>query len=259
MSDSFASLAQALFDAEQNASAIDQFGEANALSLDDAYSIAALNVQRRQEAGEALVGHKIGITSTAVMNWLKVDQPDFGALFEGMALADGGKLSLKNLLQPRAEGEIAFVLKDDLAEGGITAARVLSATDYVLPCIEIVDSRVKDWDIAISDTIADNASSARFVMGTQATAVSDVNFTLCGMALRKNGQVVSTGAGINCLDNPVNAVVWLAKRMQQLGTPLRAGQIILSGALGPVVELAAGDFLELEIAGMGRTQLRITE
>ncbi|MCP4502416.1 MAG: 2-oxopent-4-enoate hydratase [Deltaproteobacteria bacterium] len=258
MSELFAQLAQALFGAEQNAIALEKFGEAKDLSLDDAYAIAALNVQRRQEAGERLVGHKIGITSAAVMNWLKVDQPDFGALFEDMALADGGELSLEKLLQPRAEGEIAFVLKEDLAEGGITAARVLSATDYVLPCIEIVDSRVKDWDIAITDTIADNASSSRFVMGTQATAVSGVEFMLCGMVLRKNGEVVSTGAGVNCLDNPVNAVVWLAKRMQALGTPLRAGQIILSGALGPVIELAAGDYLELEIAGMGRTQLRIT-
>jgi len=257
--DQHARFADLLANAEADKKAVAKFGEAEGLSLEDAYEIQAINVAARQAKGAQLVGHKIGITSHAIQSWLKVDQPDYGALFDDMEIGDGGMLARSDLLQPRAEGEIAFVLKDDLAEGGITTHRVLSATDYLLPCIEIVDSRVEHWDIAITDTIADNASAGRYVLGTKPTPVADVDLVLCGMALRKNGQVVSTGAGINCLDNPVNAVVWLAKKMQELGTPLRKGQVILSGALGPVTELAVGDHVELSIHGLGDVQFRVGE
>jgi 2-oxopent-4-enoate/cis-2-oxohex-4-enoate hydratase len=231
------------------------------LKVRDAYVIQALNVARRKEKGlhgkpARLVGHKIGITSQAVMDWLSVGEPDFGCLLDDMVVDDGGTADTSLLLQPRVEGEVAFVLGAPLCGPGVTAADVLRATDFLLPAIEIIDSRVKDWKIKYEDTIADNASSGLFVLGSTPTDPRGTDLELCGMALRKNGAVVSSGAGAACLGNPVNAVAWLANKLGELGTTLEAGHVVLSGALGPVCPVEKGDTIELDIARVGRTSVR---
>lgn len=232
------------------------------LTTADAYAIQTLNVERRMnEKGlngppARHIGHKIGLTSHAVQNWLGVDEPDFGVLLDDMVIGDSGLANTEALLQPRAEGEIAFVLSRDLSGPGVTAADVISATAYVLPAIEVVDSRVANWEVKYEDTVADNASSGMFVLGTTPTLLKDVDLTLAGMSLKKNGRVMSTGAGAACLGNPVNAVVWLANKFGAFGKTLCAGEVILSGALGPVVPVEPGDHLEIEIAHLGHAAAR---
>jgi 2-oxopent-4-enoate hydratase len=231
------------------------------LSVEDAYAIQAQNLAARQERGlhgrpARLVGRKIGITSKAVMDWLKVGEPDFGGLLDDMVVPDGGVAPMSRLLQPRVEGEIAFVLARDLEGPGVTAADVLRATDFLLPSLEIIDSRIAEWKIAYEDTIADNASSALFVLGATPVSPRGLDLELCGMALRKNGALVATGAGAACLGHPVNAVVWLANKLGELGEKLRAGQVILSGALGPVAPVTAGDSVDVEVAHLGRCSVR---
>lgn len=223
------------------------------LTVEDAYGIARYNLAR---GARRLIGRKIGLTSAAVQRWLNVDEPDFGGLTDAMAVADHGTVETAALLQPRVEGEIAFVLRHALDLASVTAADVLAATDYVLPAIEIIDSRVLDWKIKLADTVADNASSARFVLGGRPTPLSAVDLRHVGMALRKNGDVVSTGAGAACMDNPLNAVVWLANKLNALGDPLGAGDVILSGALGPVQTVAQGDLVEVDIHGLGTATVR---
>lgn len=232
------------------------------LDTADAYAIQTLNVQRRMgEQGlngppARHIGHKIGLTSHAVQSWLGVDEPDFGVLLDDMVVPDADHANTAMLLQPRAEGEIAFVLERDLRGPGVTAADVISATAYVLPSIEIVDSRVANWEVRYEDTVADNASSGMFVLGTRPTRLEDVDLVLAGMMLVKNGRVKSTGAGAACLNNPVNAVVWLANKFGEFGKTLEAGEVILSGALGPVVPVAAGDHVEVRIAHLGTATAR---
>lgn len=232
------------------------------LSVADAYAIQRINVERRLQRGlhgrpARVVGRKIGITSKAVMEWLKVDEPDFGHLLDDMAIVDGGEVKRDDLVQPRIEGEIAFVLGRDLKGPGTCAHDVVAATDYVCAALEIIDSRVADWKITYRDTVADNASSARFVLATTRSSLQGVDLPLCGMALRKNGRVVSTGAGAACLGNPVNAVIWLADKLGSLGDGLKAGDVVLSGALGPVTPIERGDFVEIEVAHVGRCSVRV--
>lgn len=257
-----ASLAAALAQAFDTRTPCPPLSETSpALDVEDAYRIQALNIAARQERGldgrpARLVGHKIGITSKAVQSWLKVTQPDFGCLLSDMVVPDGGEADTALLLQPRIEGEIAFVLGRDLVGPGLTAADVLRATDFLLPALEIIDSRIADWKITYPDTIADNASSGLFVTGSVPVSPRGVDLELCGMALSKNGAVASVGVGAACLDHPVNAVVWLANKLGELGEPLRAGSVVLSGALGPVVPVAKGDAFELEVAHVGRCSVR---
>ena len=235
------------------------------LTVEDAYAIQNRTLEKRRALGfhgrpARLVGRKVGITSKAVQEWLKVDQPDFGFLLDDMEIKDGGTCARAELLQPRIEGEIAFVLKDKLPGcfqvGGVTNADVVAATDFIVPALEIIDSRIHDWKISYRDTIADNASSARFVVGTSPISLDGIDLPLAGMSLRKNGRVLSTGAGAACLGNPVNAVSWLANTLCRLGSPLRPGEVVLSGALGPVLPVEVGDFFELQIAHVGCTRVR---
>ena len=223
------------------------------ITVSDAYAIQGMNLRRRPGH---LIGHKIGLTSKAVQSWLGVSEPDFGGLLDEMMVADGGELDGQELLQPRAEAEIAFILGEDLDRAVITPAHVIAATDFILPALEIIDSRIAGWTIRYQDTIADNASSGRFVLGSDPVKLTDVDLTLAGMVLRKNGRVVSTGAGAACLGHPVNAVVWLANTLRKLGSPLRAGHIVLSGALGPVTDLGRGDHLTAHIAHVGHVSVR---
>jgi 2-oxopent-4-enoate/cis-2-oxohex-4-enoate hydratase len=251
-------LAERLWNAQQTGTPCEALTASNPeLTIKDAYEIQSINLQRRMnERGlfgprARSVGRKVGITSKAVQGWLSVSEPDFGGLLDDMVVPDGGKADITKLLQPRVEGEIAFVLKKCLLGPGITAAQVIAATDFILPAIEIIDSRIIDWKFKIQDTIADNASSAMLVLGSRATSLSSLDLRTVGMTLRHNGTVVSTGAGAACLGNPVNAVVWLVNKLGELGTTVNTGEVILSGALGPVHPVVAGDNVGVEIGRMG--------
>ena len=205
------------------------------------------------------VGRKVGLTSPAVQAWLNVSEPDFGVLLDDMVVLDSGVVPTSVLLQPRAEAEVAFVLGRELKGPGVTPADVIRATDHVLPAIEIIDSRIADWKITYEDTICDNASSGLFVLGSRPRLLSELDLRLSGMALRKNGRVVSTGAGAACLGHPINAVVWLANKLGEFGQGLKEGEIVLSGALGPVIDVKAGDFVRADIAGLGAVTIRFGE
>jgi 2-oxopent-4-enoate/cis-2-oxohex-4-enoate hydratase len=226
------------------------------ITISDAYHIQQQMLGRRIALGARVVGKKIGVTSKAVMNMLDVHQPDFGYLLDTMIYNDGEAVPMESLIQPKAEGEIAFILKRDLTGPGISNADVLSATECVMPCFEIVDSRIKDWKIRIQDTVADNASCGVFVLGDQAVDPRKIDLTTCGMVLEKNGEVVATGAGAAALGSPVNAVTWLANALGELGVPLKAGEVILSGSLAAMFPVKAGDNLRLSIGGIGGCSTR---
>ena len=227
------------------------------ISIDDAYHISLRMLERRLAAGERIIGKKIGVTSKAVQNMLNVHQPDFGYLTDTMAFSQGQEMPIsERLIQPKAEGEIAFVLKKDLLGPGLTNADVLAATDFVIPCFEVVDSRIENWKIKIEDTVADNASCGLFVLGDTAVDPRKIDLTTCGMVVEKNGQIISTGAGAAALGSPVNCVTWLANTLGKFGIPLKAGEVILSGSLVPLEPVKAGDFMTVSIGGIGSASVR---
>lgn len=215
------------------------------------YAIQDINTEHWLKEGRRLVGRKTGLTAKSVQKQLGVGQPDFGMLYADMAYADGEDVPLSRLMQPKIEGEIAFVLKKDLNQDQMTLTDVVDAIDYALAAIEIVDSRIADWGIKIMDTVADNASSGLYVLGTEPRPLSDVDLHLCGMVIEHQGEPVSTGVGAACLGNPLNATLWLAKTMVEVGRPLKAGDTILSGALGPMVNVTGPGVYELRISGLG--------
>ena len=226
------------------------------ITIEDAYAIQQRLIARRLGAGERVVGKKIGVTSQAVMNMLGVFQPDFGILLDGMVYNEGQPIEARTLIQPKAEGEIAFILKKDLMGPGVTAADVMAATEGVMACFEIVDSRIRDWKIQIQDTVADNASCGVFVLGDRLVDPRDVDLATCGMVLEKNGEIVATGAGAAALGHPANAVAWLANTLGRLGMGLKAGEVVLSGSLGIMVPVQAGDSLRVTIGGIGSCSVR---
>ncbi|MFT3763008.1 MAG: fumarylacetoacetate hydrolase family protein [Pseudoxanthomonas sp.] len=219
--------------------------------IDAAYAVQHLLTEQALATGRCIVGRKIGLTSAAVQAQLGVDQPDFGMLFDDMEYGSGQEVPLSRLIQPKVEAEIAFVFERDLDAERPALGHVLAAIGYALPAIEIVDSRVRDWKIGILDTIADNASSGLYVLGGAPKKIDAFDLALCGMSLEKAGEPVSVGCGAACLGNPLNAVTWLARTMARLGRPLRAGDVVLSGALGPMVPVRAGDVFEARISGLG--------
>ena len=226
------------------------------ITIADAYAVQQRMMARRLAAGERVIGKKIGVTSKAVMNMLGVYQPDFGWLTDGMVYNEGEAIPADTLIQPKAEGEIAFMLKKTLKGPGITAADVLAATEGVMACFEIVDSRIQDWKIKIQDTVADNASCGVFVLGDRLVDPRDVDLATCGMVLEKNGEIVATGAGAAALNHPANAVAWLANTLGEHGIALEAGEVVLSGSLGIMVPVAAGDNLRVTIGGIGGCSVR---
>ena len=226
------------------------------ITIEDAYQIQLRMIQRRLDAGERVVGKKIGVTSKVVMDMLKVNQPDFGHLLSGMVYNEGQPISAGSMIAPKAEAEVAFILARDLEGPGVTAADVLAATECVMPCFEIVDSRIRDWKIKITDTVADNASCGVFVLGDRAVSPMALDLQTCGMVLEKNGEVVATGAGAAALGSPLNSVAWLANTMGRLGIPLKAGDVILSGALAAMFPAAKGDFFRVSIGGLGECSVR---
>jgi 2-keto-4-pentenoate hydratase len=229
--------------------------------IGDTDQVIAYEVQRRlsQErcaSGRRIVGRKIGLTAPAVQKQLGVTQPDYGVLFDDMDVADGSEVSMSAVLQPKCEAEVAFVLRSDLDDERLCTADVISAIDYAVAAIEIVGSRIAGWDIRITDTIADNASSALFVLGQQPRALSEFDVRNCGMVLERRGDPVSTGIGAACLGSPINATLWLAKTLARRKEPLRRGDVVLSGALGPMVTVAPGDAFEARITGLGSVSVR---
>lgn len=226
------------------------------MTISDGYGIQQRLIQRRLNQGEKIIGKKIGVTSQAVMDMLGVDQPDFGQLTDRMVVNQGDSIAMSRLIQPKAEGEIAFVLKSDLSGPGVTVADVLRATEGVMACFEIVDSRIRDWKIRIQDTVADNASCGVFVLGDRLVDHRDLDLLTTGMVLEKNGQIVGTGAGAATMGSPAIAVAWLANTLGELGMSLKAGEVILSGALSAMVPVTAGDNLRMTLAGIGGCSVR---
>ncbi|MES9834550.1 MAG: 2-oxopent-4-enoate hydratase [Candidatus Thiodiazotropha sp. DIVDIV] len=253
-------LGDELFDALSQRHMIDPITEREPeITMEDAYHISLRMVNRRVENGESIIGKKIGVTSMAVQNMLNVHQPDFGYLTDRMVFGNGDEMPIsEQLIQPRAEGEIAFMLKRDLIGPGVSNADVLRATEAVIPCFEIVDSRIRDWKIKIQDTVADNASCGLFVLGDKAVDPRKVDLATAGMVVEKNGQLLSTGAGAAALGSPVNCVAWLANTLGSFGIPLKAGEVILSGSLVPLEPVVAGDFMRVEIGGIGSASVRFT-
>jgi len=224
--------------------------------VDTAYAVQQANVAARVAGGGArLTGRKIGMTNKAVQTQLGVDQPDFGVLFADTSIDDDGEILLSSLISPRVEAEVAFVLERDLDVEVCTTDDVLRATAFVLPSIEVVDSRVRDWDISIVDTVADNASAARYVLGTTPRRLTDVDVRAVTMSIVSGEAEVSAGKGAACLGNPVNAVVWLANTLIARGDRLRAGDVIMSGALGPMARVNQPARYEATITGLGTVRV----
>jgi 2-oxopent-4-enoate/cis-2-oxohex-4-enoate hydratase len=247
----------ALFDAWRARSVIPPLLEQSPeITLEDAYAIQQRFVRRRLDAGETIVGKKIGVTSQPVQDFLGVFEPDFGQLTSGMVRSEGDGVDLGALIQPKAEAELAFVLKHDLVGPGITAADVIRATDFVSPCFEIVDSRIRDWKIKIQDTVADNASCGVFLLGDTKGDPRRIDITLAGMVLHKNGELQATGVGAAVQGSPVNAVVWLANTLGRLGLPFKAGEVILSGSQSQLVPVTGGDELVCTVGGLGTCRAR---
>ena len=221
------------------------------LTVQEAYAVQTRWIGLKLERGAKIVGHKIGLTSLAMQKMLGVDQPDYGHLLDTMMIENAAELPAGELIQPRIEGEIAFRLGATLTGPGISEDDVLRATEEVLPALEIIDSRVRDWKIQLPDTIADNASSARVVLGPRGVPVEAVDLRLVGMLLKVNGDIVQSGAGGAVLGHPATAVAWLANQLATFGTALEAGSIIMSGSLTAAMAVGAGMAIEAEFDRLG--------
>lgn len=220
-----------------------------------AYATQRLVNADRLAAGVTVVGRKIGLTSPAVQRQLGVDRPDFGVLFEDMAYDDGATIDFAQVMQPKVEAEVAFVLDADLTEGPLDAAQVRAAIGRVHPALEICGSRIANWDITFGDTVADNASAGAYVLGTGHRSLDEVEPREVTMRMTVDGTEVSSGDGTACLGDPIEAVVWLARQVHGLGAPLRAGEVVLSGALGPMHAVGPGDTVTATLSGLGEVTI----
>lgn len=225
--------------------------------LEAAYAVAEINTHASQRAGRRIVGKKVGLTSKAVQQQLGVDQPDFGVLFDDMEFLNGQDIPMARLLQPKVEAEVAFVMARDLTGNTPSWSEFLSCIAYALPAIEIVDSAIADWKISLVDTVADNASCGLYVLGDQPVSLGHLSLGELGMQMSKNGQLVSVGTGAACLGHPLRAAYWLARTMLARGQALLAGEVILSGALGPMVAVAQGDLIHAQIGALGSVSCRM--
>jgi 2-oxopent-4-enoate/cis-2-oxohex-4-enoate hydratase len=256
--DRIAALGDELFTALHSRSVLAPLTEREpGIDIEDAYKISLRFLERRTAEGERVVGKKIGVTSKPVQDMLGVHQPDFGFLTDRMWVGNGDVIGIaeSGLIQPRAEGEIAFVLKKDLKGPGVSEDQVLDATDYVLPCFEIVDSRIRDWKIRIQDTVADNASCGVFVVGDDRVKPHALDLAAVKMDISKNGAHVASGLGSAVQGHPATAVAWLANTLGRYGIPFLKGEIILSGSLAPLLPAVPGDRFHMTLAGIGEASI----
>lgn len=251
-------VAEKLYEAEKSVTPVEPLTETwPGFTVEQAYAVQLGGVAiRRERDSLKVVGKKIGLTSIAMQKLIGVDQPDYGHLFDDMLVREGEPVSCSRLLSPRVEGEVAFVLKRGLKGPGVTIADVLRATEGVMASIEIVDSRVRDWKIKLQDSVADNASSARFVVGSRLVDLAGIDLRLVGMVLEKNGEVVNTGAGAAVFGHPAASVAWLANKIAEFGVALEEGEIILSGALTAAVDARANDSFLISFGGLGTVGVR---
>jgi len=257
--DTVVSFADALWDAERTRQPIGPLTESDpGLGIDDAYAIQTHNIDRRIAEGARVGGRKIGLTSRSMQELLGVDEPDFGVLLDDMFIEDGDEIDLGTMLQPRIEAELAFVMETDLAGPGVTTANALAAIAGVLPAVEIVDSRIADWKIKLVDTVADNASSGRVVVGGRIRKATEVDLRLIGVAVSRNGEIIDTGAGAAALGNPARCVAWLANKLGSFGATLHAGDVILPGAVHRMVPVLPGDVFRAEYAHLGAVTARFS-
>jgi 2-keto-4-pentenoate hydratase len=226
------------------------------IAIEEAYRIQLALIEMKKADGAKVVGKKIGLTSKAMQKMLNVDQPDYGHILDNMVLQDSAAFTVRELIQPKIEPEIAFILDQNLKGPGVTPIQVLAATRFVVPALEIIDSRIEGWKIRLCDTIADNASSARVVLGGSPKRIDQVDLKLVGMILEKNGEIVQTGAGGAVLGHPAAAVAWLANAVGQFGVSLEAGEVIMPGALCAAADVAAGDLLQASFDGLGSVSVR---
>ncbi|WP_262177447.1 2-keto-4-pentenoate hydratase [Haloarcula laminariae] len=248
-------LAGSLYEAHEAGEPIDALTATHDLTIEDAYEIQSSVVQQRIEDGATVVGHKVGLTSDAIQEQLGVDEPDFGRLLDTM-FVEGRLVPSEKLIAPRIEPEVGFLIGEEL-EPPVSYLDVLEATQAVVPVLEVIDSRVRDWDIQIQDTIADNASSAMYLTGESATSLDGIDLSLEGVKLYRNGTLEASGVGAAVLDHPARSVAWLANTLADLGQHLTAGQLVLSGSLTPAVDVAPGDALTAEFTSIGSLTARI--
>ncbi|MBU8917700.1 2-keto-4-pentenoate hydratase [Bacillus sp. FJAT-29953] len=225
------------------------------LTIDEAYQVQLQMIGEKVQAGQKIVGKKIGLTSVAMQQLLGVDQPDYGHLLDTMEVSNQGTITLNDLFQPKVEGEIAFILNKDLSGSNVTVEDVLAATAYIAPALEIVDSRITDWKITLADTVADNASSGMFVIGEERYAVSDIDLPSIEMKLFKNGELVNKGYGSDVLGHPATCVAWLANKLSEYNVVLKAGEVILSGALSAAVVAEKGDRFTAGFSHIGKVEV----
>lgn len=219
--------------------------------IDVGYAIQDFNTEADVAAGRRVCGRKIGVTAQAVMDMIGVDQPDFGTLFADMEFGDGVPIPSERLIQPRAEAEVALVLEHDLDKGEHSFNDIIWATAYALPSIEVVDSRIADWDISIVDTVADNASCGLYVLGGRPVGLDKVDLRTVPMVMNVNGEEATTGVGAACLYHPLNSARWLADTLSARGIPLRAGDVVMTGSLGAMKPIAAGDSVDADFGPLG--------
>jgi 2-keto-4-pentenoate hydratase len=251
-------IAEELFVAERQRAPVGPVSERYAnFDVACAYRVQSMNIGKRVAGGAVLVGHKVGLTNMAMQAQLGVDEPDFGALLDDMKLEADDELSLAEFISARIEPEIAFVLSRDLAGPGMTSAEVLAATQAVAPALEIIDSRIANWRIKLVDTVADNASSARVVVGPL-HSVRDLDLVSIEGRLERDGEVVGSGQGAAVLGDPAAAVAWLVNTLASFGECVRAGEVVIPGALCASVPLTVGSHFRTEIAGLGGVGIRVT-
>ena len=254
-----AAAAEALFRAQEDRVPIAPLTDTwDGVDVTAAYEVQLANIARRVDAGDSVRGHKVGLSAKAMQQMLGVNEPDYGHLLESMFLWESDAVDASRFLQPRAEIEVAFVLGRTLEGPGVTVADAIRATDFVLPSIEIVDSRVADWRIKLPDTIADNASSGAVVLGGSPTKLTDLDVRLVGATLRSNGELRETGASGAVLGNPVVAVAWLANKVAAFGVTLEAGHVIMPGSCTRMIPVAAGDVVTAEFDQLGSVSVEFT-
>jgi len=250
-------LADMLLSAELSRKPIAPLTESDrGITVDEAYRVQLLMMDMKKSSGQVVVGKKIGITSRAMQVMLGVSEPDYGHILDGMVVAEGEMIRTADLIQPRVEGEIAFILKEDLEGPGVTLADVIRCSEGVIPALEVIDSRIMDWKIKLPDTVADNASSARIVLGGKITPVLGLDLRTVGMVLEKNGEIAATAAGAAVLGHPAQAVAWLANKLATYRIPLAKGEVILSGSLTAAVPVAAGDFIRADFGPLADVKIK---